>query len=129
MVFCLHPIHGNDLFRLKFIDVSLLCSWPNCGSFTSGLEHETSILCSVIATVMALPSSSTAGRLLLLLKAISETETSSSKRAKKKSSYDVGSLVQAEVDSLKNIVTCLILFLSYIIIYSLSLSLVLILSK
>lgn len=109
--------------------MSLLCFWPNCGSFTSGLEHETSILCSVIATVMALPSPSTAGRLLLLLKAISETETSSSKRAKKKSSYDVGSLVQAEVDSLKTIVTCLILFLSYIIIYSLSLSLVLILSK
>ncbi|KDO70801.1 hypothetical protein CISIN_1g0001731mg [Citrus sinensis] len=56
---------------------------------------------SVIATVMALPSSSTAGRLLLLLKAISETETSSSKRAKKKSSYDVGSLVQAEITEIK----------------------------
>ncbi|KAH9737714.1 rRNA biogenesis protein RRP5 [Citrus sinensis] len=56
---------------------------------------------SVIATVMALPSPSTAGRLLLLLKAISETETSSSKRAKKKSSYDVGSLVQAEITEIK----------------------------
>ena len=55
--------------------------------------------CSVIATVMALPSPSTSGRLLLLLKSMSEaTETSSSKRAKKKSSYQVGSLVQAEVD-------------------------------
>lgn len=56
---------------------------------------------SVIATVMALPSLSTAGRLLLLLKSISETETSSSKRAKKKSSYDVGSLVQAEITEIK----------------------------
>ncbi|XP_050226780.1 rRNA biogenesis protein RRP5 [Mercurialis annua] len=53
---------------------------------------------SVAATVMALPGSSTAGRLLLLLKSISEiTETSSSKKAKKKSSYNVGSLVQAEI--------------------------------
>ncbi|EEF30787.1 programmed cell death protein, putative [Ricinus communis] len=54
---------------------------------------------SVVATVMALPSSSTAGRLLLLLKSISEiTETSSTKKAKKKSSYKIGSLVQAEVN-------------------------------
>ncbi|KAL5741947.1 hypothetical protein ACOSP7_028679 [Xanthoceras sorbifolium] len=57
---------------------------------------------SVIATVMDLPSPSTAGRLLLLLKSISEvTETSSSKRAKKKSSYDVGALVQAEITEIK----------------------------
>ena len=56
--------------------------------------------CSVIASVMALPSPSTVGRLLLVLKSVSEaTETSSSKRAKKKSSYNVGSLVQAEVDN------------------------------
>ncbi|RVX09623.1 rRNA biogenesis protein RRP5 [Vitis vinifera] len=54
---------------------------------------------SVIASVMALPSPSTVGRLLLVLKSVSEaTETSSSKRAKKKSSYNVGSLVQAEVE-------------------------------
>lgn len=54
--------------------------------------------CRVIATVMALPSPTTSGRLLLLLNSISEvTETSSSKRAKKKSSYSVGSLVSAEV--------------------------------
>lgn len=46
---------------------------------------------------MALPSPATTGRLLLLLKSISESETSSSKRAKKKLSYKVGSLVQAEV--------------------------------
>ena len=46
---------------------------------------------------MALSSPSTAGRLLLLLNSISESETSSSKRAKKKSSYKLGSLVQAEV--------------------------------
>ncbi|GKV41870.1 hypothetical protein SLEP1_g49347 [Rubroshorea leprosula] len=57
---------------------------------------------SVIATIMAFPSPSTAGRLLLLLKSISEAaETSSSKRAKKKSSYNVGSLVQAEITEIK----------------------------
>ncbi|PSS36280.1 RRNA biogenesis protein [Actinidia chinensis var. chinensis] len=57
---------------------------------------------SVIATIMALPSPATAGRLLLLLKSMSEvTETSSSKRAKKKSSYDVGALVQAEITEIK----------------------------
>ncbi|XP_057496360.1 rRNA biogenesis protein RRP5 [Actinidia eriantha] len=56
----------------------------------------------VIATIMALPSPATAGRLLLLLKSMSEvTETSSSKRAKKKSSYDVGALVQAEITEIK----------------------------
>ncbi|TYH78287.1 hypothetical protein E1A91_D04G205200v1 [Gossypium mustelinum] len=47
---------------------------------------------------MALPSPETSGRLLLLLNPIGEvTETSSSKWAKKKSSYNVGSLVPAEV--------------------------------
>ncbi|PON46626.1 Polyribonucleotide nucleotidyltransferase [Parasponia andersonii] len=56
---------------------------------------------SVVATVMALPTPSTAGRLLLLLKSISESETSSSKRAKKKSSYKVGSLVQAEITEIR----------------------------
>ncbi|KAK7848536.1 rrna biogenesis protein rrp5 [Quercus suber] len=59
---------------------------------------------SVIATVMALPSPSTSGRLLLLLKSMSEaSETSSSKRAKKKSSYKVGSLVQAEITEIKSL--------------------------
>ena len=52
-------------------------------------------LVSVVATVMALPSPETSGRLLLLLNDVNET--SSSKRAKKKSSYKVGSLVEAEV--------------------------------
>ncbi|KAI3446386.1 hypothetical protein Pfo_003051 [Paulownia fortunei] len=57
---------------------------------------------SVSATVMALPAPATGGRLLLLLKSLSDgVETSSSKRAKKKSSYDVGSLVQAEVTEIK----------------------------
>ncbi|KAM7524627.1 hypothetical protein LguiA_014529 [Lonicera macranthoides] len=60
------------------------------------------ICCSVVATIMALPSPSTGGRLLLLLKSVSELiETSSSKRAKKKSSYNVGSLVQAEITDIK----------------------------
>lgn len=57
---------------------------------------------SITATIMALPSPSTAGRLLLLLKSISNVaETSGSKRAKKKSSYNVGSLVQAEITEIK----------------------------
>ncbi|KAK1410921.1 hypothetical protein QVD17_37463 [Tagetes erecta] len=56
----------------------------------------------VIASVAALPDSSTADRLLLLLKSNSEAvETSSAKRAKKKSSYDVGTSVQAEVTDIK----------------------------
>ncbi|KAL4578244.1 hypothetical protein LXL04_014364 [Taraxacum kok-saghyz] len=56
----------------------------------------------VVASVMALPDSSTSERLLLLLKSNSEVmETSSSKRAKKKSSYVVGSTVQAEVTEIK----------------------------
>ncbi|CAL5362822.1 unnamed protein product [Camellia sinensis] len=58
----------------------------------------------VIATIMALPSPATAGRLLLLLKSVSEvTETSSSKRAKKKSGYDVGAVVQAEITEIKTL--------------------------
>ncbi|KAL5545605.1 hypothetical protein UlMin_005292 [Ulmus minor] len=56
---------------------------------------------SIVATVMALPSPSTVGRLLLLLKSVGEIETSSSKKAKKKSSYKVGSLVQAEITEIK----------------------------
>ncbi|XP_031282349.1 putative UDP-arabinose 4-epimerase 2 [Pistacia vera] len=56
------------------------------------------MILSVIATIMSLPSPSTAGRLLLLLKSIGEvSETSSSKRSKKKSAYSIGSLVQAEI--------------------------------
>ncbi|KAG4141725.1 hypothetical protein ERO13_D06G091175v2, partial [Gossypium hirsutum] len=52
----------------------------------------------VIATVMALPSPEMSGRLLWLLNSIGEvTETSSLKRAKKKSSYNVGSLVVTEI--------------------------------
>ncbi|WOG99939.1 hypothetical protein DCAR_0519295 [Daucus carota subsp. sativus] len=59
---------------------------------------------SLSATVVALPSQSTAGRLLLLLNSISEQkETSSSKRAKKKLSYDVGTLVQAEITEIKSL--------------------------
>jgi len=50
-------------------------------------------LVSVVATVTAIPSPETSGRLLLLL---NEVGASSSKRTKK-SSYKVGSLVEAEV--------------------------------
>ncbi|CAB4317299.1 unnamed protein product [Prunus armeniaca] len=57
---------------------------------------------SVNATVMALPRPTTAGRLLMLLNSLSESaETSSSKREKKKSSYKVGSVVQAEITEIK----------------------------
>lgn len=57
---------------------------------------------SVTATVVALPNPTTCGRLLLLLKTLSDgTESSSSKRAKNKSSYDVGSLVQVEITERK----------------------------
>ncbi|CAH9109012.1 unnamed protein product [Cuscuta europaea] len=52
---------------------------------------------SLIATIMALPDPSTCGRLLLLLKAIGEASESSSKRGRKNSNFDVGSLVQAEI--------------------------------
>eukprot|EP00268_Persea_americana_P004314 TRINITY_DN1135_c1_g1_i2.p1 TRINITY_DN1135_c1_g1~~TRINITY_DN1135_c1_g1_i2.p1 ORF type:complete len:1393 (+),score=282.83 TRINITY_DN1135_c1_g1_i2:3381-7559(+) len=53
---------------------------------------------SIVATIEALPGPSTAGRLLLLLKSLSEvSETSSSKRAKKRSGYNIGSIVEAEI--------------------------------
>lgn len=51
---------------------------------------------SVVATVTALPSPETSGRLLLLL---NEVRASSSKRTK--SSYKVGSLVEAEITEIK----------------------------
>ncbi|KAK8960422.1 hypothetical protein KSP40_PGU014000 [Platanthera guangdongensis] len=52
----------------------------------------------VSATVEALPTSDSGGRLLLLLQSLSEVSDSShSKRAKKLSNYTVGSLVEAEV--------------------------------
>ncbi|KAG9456393.1 hypothetical protein H6P81_000901 [Aristolochia fimbriata] len=57
---------------------------------------------SVLATVEALPSQSPTGKLLLLLKTLSEArDSSSSKRAKKKSNYNVGSVVQAEITYIK----------------------------
>lgn len=57
---------------------------------------------TVVATIMALPSDSTAGRLLLLLESCNQAvETSSSKKAKKRSGYDIGSLVHAEITDIK----------------------------
>lgn len=56
------------------------------------------VMCSISVIVTALPAPATGGRLLLLLKCLSDgMETSSSKRAKKNSSYEIGSLIQAEV--------------------------------
>lgn len=49
---------------------------------------------------MALPTPATMGRLLLLLKSVADVSaTSSLKKAKKISNFNVGSLVQAEVDA------------------------------
>ncbi|XP_020972176.1 rRNA biogenesis protein RRP5 isoform X3 [Arachis ipaensis] len=56
---------------------------------------------SVVATVMAFPSPETSGRLLLLLN--DANETSSSKRAKKRSIYNVGSLVEAEITEIRSL--------------------------
>lgn len=57
---------------------------------------------SVIATVAELPSPSTGGRLLLLLKSMNEVvDSSASKRAKRKANIDVGSLVQGEITAIK----------------------------
>lgn len=56
----------------------------------------------VVATIMALPSDLTAGRLLLLLESSNQAvETSSSKKAKKRSGYDIGSLVHAEITDIR----------------------------
>ncbi|KFK38561.1 hypothetical protein AALP_AA3G129700 [Arabis alpina] len=57
---------------------------------------------SVVASVEALQSPLTSGRLLLLLDSVSGvSETSRTKRAKKKSSCEVGSVVQAEITEIK----------------------------
>lgn len=57
---------------------------------------------SVEATVAGLPSPSTGGRLLLLLKSMNEImDSSTSKRAKRKANIDVGSVVQAEITEIK----------------------------
>ncbi|CAM8882388.1 unnamed protein product [Rhodiola kirilowii] len=53
---------------------------------------------SLVASVMDLPASSESGRLLLLLKSTSDAHSS---KAKRKASYDTGSLVQAEVTETK----------------------------
>ncbi|XP_020532096.1 rRNA biogenesis protein RRP5 [Amborella trichopoda] len=56
----------------------------------------------LVATIEALPEASGAGRLLLLLKCLSEVVVSSSlKRALKKSGYNVGSLVEAEITGIR----------------------------
>lgn len=58
------------------------------------------IVFSVTATVVALPTPATMGRLLLLLNSVADlSTTSSSKKARKMSNFNVGSLVQAEVDA------------------------------
>ncbi|KAI3417734.1 uncharacterized protein J3R85_014181 [Psidium guajava] len=57
---------------------------------------------SVTVTVVALPTPATMGRLLLLLKSVADVSTtSSSKKARKMSNFNVGSLVQAEITGIK----------------------------
>lgn len=57
---------------------------------------------SVTATVVALPTPATMGRLLLLLNSVADlSTTSSSKKARKISNFNVGSLVQAEITGIK----------------------------
>ncbi|CAI8616647.1 unnamed protein product [Vicia faba] len=62
------------------------------------VQHFLLLFLSVVASVMALPSLETSGRLLLHLNEVNRT--SSSKRTKK-SSYKVGSLVEAEITDIK----------------------------
>ncbi|MCD7455829.1 hypothetical protein HAX54_029752, partial [Datura stramonium] len=91
------PSYNNTLGYASRADYNTQNLPPK--SFANGAEYPliANGWMSVIATVMELPSPSASGRLLLLLNSISEaTETSNSKRAKRKSSYSVGSLVQAE---------------------------------
>lgn len=58
----------------------------------------------VSATVEALPTTDSGGRLLLLLKSLSEVSDSShSKRAKRLSIYTIGSLVEAEIVEIKSL--------------------------
>uniref|UniRef100_A0A7N0TNV2 rRNA biogenesis protein RRP5 n=1 Tax=Kalanchoe fedtschenkoi TaxID=63787 RepID=A0A7N0TNV2_KALFE len=54
---------------------------------------------SVVATIMDLPVSSESGRLLLLLTSMSET--SNPNKAKRRTNYDTGSMVQAEITETK----------------------------
>ncbi|CAO2824133.1 unnamed protein product [Amaranthus hypochondriacus] len=57
---------------------------------------------TILATIVALPNDSTSGRLLLLLDSFNQAPgTSSSKKAKKRSGYDIGSLVHAEITDVK----------------------------
>ncbi|KAJ8544824.1 hypothetical protein K7X08_017407 [Anisodus acutangulus] len=98
-----------EIVKENYLVVSLP-SYNNTLAYASRADYNTQNLPSksfangesAIAIVMALPSPSTSGRLLLLLKSICEAiETSSSKRAKRKSSYNVGSLVQAEITEIR----------------------------
>ncbi|KAL0691315.1 hypothetical protein Bca4012_090994 [Brassica carinata] len=67
--------------------------------FSTGQSVVASVeACSVVASVEALQNPLTSGRLLLLLDSVSGSSETSSKRAKKKTNCEVGSVVQAEVN-------------------------------
>ncbi|KAJ8448113.1 hypothetical protein Cgig2_031837 [Carnegiea gigantea] len=107
-------VHESVTARVEMVKEDyLVVSLPECDyaiGYTAATDYNTQRLHkkqfahgeTVIATIMALPSDKTAGRLLLLLESFSrKAETSSSKKAKKRSGYDVGSLVQAELTEIK----------------------------
>ncbi|XP_022966127.1 rRNA biogenesis protein RRP5 [Cucurbita maxima] len=91
----------------------LVLSLPECGytiGYASTYDYNTQRLPQkqfaigqrVAASVVALPCPSTFGRLLLLLKSISEPiVTPGSKRSKKNTSCEVGSLVHAEITDIQ----------------------------
>ncbi|KAJ6839615.1 rRNA biogenesis protein RRP5 [Iris pallida] len=86
------PEYGHTIGYASVVDYNTQ-KLPN-RSFVNGQ--------SVRATIGELPNPDSFGRLLLLLKSLSGfSETSSSKRAKKRSNYDVGSLVEAEIIDMK----------------------------
>lgn len=86
----------------------LVLSLPDCKNaiaFASVVDYNTQKLPhksfavgqSVVATVQALPNSNASGRLLLLLQTSMQGVDLSSKRANKKSTCRIGSLVEAEI--------------------------------
>ncbi|PIN20215.1 rRNA processing protein Rrp5 [Handroanthus impetiginosus] len=103
-------LENNSVIRAAVLDVVSLPTYNFTIGYASLADYNTQKLPpkhftngqSVSATVMALPGPATGGRLLLLLKSLSDgLETSSSKRAKRKSGYDVGSLIEAEITEIK----------------------------
>jgi len=107
-------VHESVTATVEIVkDDYLVVSLPECGyaiGYVAVTDYNTQRLHkkqfshgeTVTATIMALPSDETTGRLLLLLESSSQkAENSSSKKAKKRSGYDVGTLVQAELTEIR----------------------------